>query len=344
MATATQNLVTLTPGGAITDDMLAGFYFWYSIPEDMVALSRVRRAFREAGLDETRLPKERRPEHVAQEAIRKVERIEWLSLNGNSHRQRIEWRVEHPMRVDDTFVSQVTRHVYDEKHRVVEHPKALRVTFRFKDSSLKFEPLDGASRGEVQPLIDEIQEHFDKNATRMPGYKLRTILRHYVEAAGAENMRGDSGGIYFLLMENPLRDSSKLLDHHGRSINGKEFIAQVRAALVSIYGHAPLFHAIPCVNDEGQREFIKRRLMENVADDAKAFRDECIGLVRAKQAGERKRSFREDVRTRLIEQREELVARRQKFAHVLGDTLDDLARDMELADKALARFLTEANA
>lgn len=334
MSAATTSLVAVTPGGPVTDDMLAGAYFWYSIREDMIPLSRVRKAFREAGLDDTRLPKERRPEHVAQEACRKVE-----GVTANGHREEI--RAEQVMRDPDFLIYQITRHVQDKANRVIEHPKALRVVFDFATGTLTFEPLEGSTRADVQKLIDEISANFDANSTRVPGHKLRTILRHYVEAAGAENMRGDSGGVYFFAKQNPIPSWSKLHDHHGDSIDGFAFIGQIKALLDEIYGSAPNFHHIPCINDAGQREFLRRKFIENCADDLKEFRDECVELVKSKD--QRQRGFRGELRTRLVERRKELDLRRQKFADILGETLDELERDMDLGDKALAKFLTEAD-
>jgi hypothetical protein len=334
MTTATQNLVAVTPGGDITDEHIAGSYLWYSIPDEMIPLSRFRKAMRDAGLDVTRLPKERRGEHVAAEACKSVERVVT-----NGHREVV--RSEQVVRTGDVLVMQITRHVQDKANRVIEHPKALRVIYDFTKGALIFEPLDGSKMADVQSLADEIQEHFDKNGTRVPGHKIRTILRHYVEAAGAENMRGQSGGVYFLAKRNPLAPGNKLREHHGEVIDGREFIGQIKGALTVIYGRAPEFHEIPCINDEGQREFLKRKFLENCADDLKEFRDQCVELVKSKD--ERQRGFRQDLRTRLVEQRKAMDLRRAKFADILGETLEELDRDMGLADKALAKFLTEAD-
>ena len=55
MSPKTKNLVAVTPGGDITTDMLAGWYLLYSIGELSVPLSRVRKAFKDHGLDPDRL-------------------------------------------------------------------------------------------------------------------------------------------------------------------------------------------------------------------------------------------------------------------------------------------------
>lgn len=333
MATATRNLVAVTPGGDITDDMLAGYYVFYSIPEESIPLSRVRKAFKENGLDDSRLPDKRRGEHVMQDACSKAQRI---SENG----KRVEIRAQQVGRTDDFLIYQMTRHVHDLDNRVIDHPKALRVLYAFEDGTLSFELLDGAKQSEVQSLIDEIQGHFDKNHGMLPGRGLRTILRHYIEAIGGEPMRD---GVYFLARERKLGESSKLRDFHGAAIDGGQFIENLQNALRQIYKGEPEFHPVPCVNDEGQRAFLKRKFIENCTEELKEYRDECLELVMAKQNGQRTRSIRADKRARMVEQRREMDHRRAQFAEILGETLQELDRDMKLADSALSKFLTEAD-
>jgi hypothetical protein len=332
MPTITKNLVAVTPGGDITDDMIVGSYVLFSIPEDLLSLRRVRKAFTDAGLDVDWLPKERRPEHVAQEAIRKIERV-----TTNGHREEI--RVEQVDRNKSFLIYQVTRHVQDKENRVIEHPKAMRVIFTFADSSLSYEPLEGATQRDVQSLIDEIETNYAANASKIPGHKLRTIMRHYMEAAGAERMtRG--GSSYFLAKRCPVATWNRLYPHHGAVIDGSALLASMTEALETVYGDKTEFHTIPCVNDEGQRAYLKRKFMENCAEDLKSFRDECLELVSEKD--KRIRGFRGDLRDRLLNTRAQIDARRAQFAEILGETMGELDRDMKLADSALSKFITEA--
>jgi hypothetical protein len=336
-ATATRNLVAITPGGEITADMLAGWYVLYSIPEQPVALSRVRKAFRENGLDESRLPKERRPEHVMMDACTKAQRI-----TSNGHREEI--RAQQVGRNENFVIYQMTRHVHDLKqNRVIDHEKVLRVLYSFETDELIFEPLSGNAQADVQELVDEIQSYYEAHRSRLPGRSVRTYLRHYIESAGAERIRD---GAYFIAKTHKIRRHGKsteaLADFHGETIDGAGFIASVKGALAQVYNGQPDFHDIPCVNDEGQRAFLKRKFMENCAEDLKEFRDECMGLVGGKE--DRKRAFRADKRTGMVARRAEIVSRREKFAEILGETLSELERDMKLADQALAKFLTAADA
>lgn len=340
MTTATNNLVAVTPGGDITADMLAGWYILYSIGEQSVPLSRVRKAFRDNGLDDSRLPKERRPEHVMMDACTNAQRV-----SSNGHREEI--RAQQVGRDDKFVIYQMTRHVHDLKeNRVIDHEKVLRVLYSFEDNVLIFEAIGGHTQEDVQPLQEEIQSYFDAHQSLLPGRSVRTYMRHYIEDAGAEYIR--DGG-YFIAKTHKLgghadaprrKALEALREFHGDEIDGAQFIASVKGALSQIYKGRPDFHDIPCVNDEGQRAFLKRKFIENCTEELKGFRDDVMGLVAGKD--ERKRAFRTDKRDGLVAKRAEMNARRQKFAEILGETLGELDRDMKLADQALAKFLVES--
>lgn len=332
MTATRSNLVAMTPGGAVTEDMLAGWYLIYSIPEESIPLVRVLKAFKAHGLDESRLPKGRRPEHVMMDACTKAARV-----TRNGVKQEI--RAQEVGRTEDFLIYQMTRHVHDLENRVIEHPKAMRVLFSFADASLTFQPLDGGKMADVQDLADEIKDYYDAHQSQLPGRGLRTIVRHYIEAAGGERLRD---GAYFLAKTTKLTQNSKLRAHHGEAIEGAAFIAGVQAALKQIYKREPEFHPIPCVADEDQLAFLQRKFIENCAEDLKIYRDECLELVASK--GDRVRAFRTDKRSAMVERRKEIDARRAKFSEILGETLEELDRDMRLADRALAKFLQEADA
>lgn len=311
--TAVQDIVALTPAGALDKRHFIGYYFWYSIRETMTPLRQVRRAFVANGLDVSRLPLDRRPEHVMQEACRSVEQ------------RREGLRAEPIARDSNVLVYEITR----------RRSPLLRVSFQFDSTALSFEALDG----DAQALIDEISSSYDANATQMPGRKLRTIVRHYVEAAGAESIRGDSGGIYFMAMASEVPPWSKLRASEGPRIDGRDFIQRIRMMLEDVYGTAPNFHSHPVLNDEGQREFLRRQFIVNLAGDLGAFCGECDELVQGKN--QRSRGFRTDRIDNILNQHAEIGIRLRRFAAILGEALSELEPEIALADRALARFLDE---
>lgn len=347
MATITQGLVAITPGGDITDEHIAGWYLLVRVGEEGVSLNRVKKAFKDNGLDPDRLPKGRRPEHVMMDACSKAQQVH---QNGT----REEIRAQQVGRDENFVIYQMTRHVHDLEHdRVINHEKLLRVLYSFEHETLSFEPLGGHAMADVQWLADQVQTYFNDHQSVMPGRNLRTYVRHYIEDADALAV---VDGDYFLAKHNRISVSSKKLQamvefhsdpargawrHPEGAIDGALFIASMKGALNQIYKGNSDFHEIPCVNDEGQRAFLKRKYIENCTEDAEQFRNECMELI-AKD--DRKRGFRSDVRDRLVKQRAAMSERRQKFEAIVGDSIGELDRNLKLADQALAKFLMEADA
>lgn len=346
MPTMTQNLVAVTPGGEITEDHIAGYYLIVRVGEEGVSLSRVKKAFKDNGLDPDRLPKGRRPEHVMMDACTKAQQT-----HQNGTREDI--RAQAVGRDENFVIYQMTRHVHDLKHdRVINHEKLLRVIYSFEHDTLTFEPLDGHKMNDVQWLADQIQDYYDKNKSVMPGRNLRTYVRHYIEDAGALAI---VDGDYFLAKDNRISTSTKKLEamvefhsdpergdwrHPEGAINGALFIASMKGALNQLFKGNADCHEFPLVNDEGQRAFLKRKFTESCTEDAEAFRNECMELIDK----DRKRGFRSDVRERLIKQRSAINERRERFEAIVGDTIGELDRNLKLADQALAKFLAEADA
>lgn len=348
MPAITQNLVALTPGGEITLDHLAGWYLLVRIRELNVPLDLVRDAFAKNGLDPDRLPKGRRPEHVMMDACTKAQRVH---QNG----KRTEIRAQQVGRDENFVIYQMTRHIHDlEQDRVINHEKLLRVLYSFEHNTLSFEPIGGHTTDDVQFLVDEIQSYYDAHRSMMPGRNLRTYVRHYIEDAGALYI---VDGDYFIAKQHRISPSTKkkerLIEFHSdpargewrhpdTAIDGALFIRSMKGALEAIYRDtAPDLHEIPCVNDEGQREFLKRKFIENCTDDAEKFRNKCMGLIAGKD--DRDRAFRADVRANLIKERSEMDARRKQFESIVGNTIDELDRNLGLADQALQKFIAEAD-
>lgn len=332
-----KNLVAVTPGGPITDQHIVGYYTWYSISDEMKSLERVRREFRAAGLDVDRLPKSRRLADVAAEAVRKIEH--GPRRNGTI----VETRVEQVVNTSDEIVYQVTRHVWDMAKRQIDHPKAMRVVFEKDTGEFTFEPLDRGQ--EIDGLEEAILANFEANTTKIPGHKLRTILRHYIEDMGAESMR-DGGAIYFLpkqvrvskrVVEKDVNDD-EIVRREVTELHGGEFLDKIRTMLTAVYGKTTM-HVIECIDDAGQREYLEERFIENCETDLEEYRDELLELIATKD--KRTRGFRKDLVNNLIERKLQIDERRKRFEDMLGGTIGRLDKNMELADAALQKFLTE---
>lgn len=322
MPTAVDSLVAVTPGGAVTEDMIVGWIFYYSIPDEYKPATTIQRAMKAADLPEEWAPRARQKVHVFQEACRSAE-------GSRSNGKRREVVVNEVTNNNTKCAYQVTLRTWDDENEVIEHEKSMRVTFdKAKGNIDKFEPLDAEAFHELEGLVDEIREHFDSHAARIPGHKIRTIIRQQLEKAGAENM-SDSGRSAIYFIENAKRP---LLD-------------SVAKFLSTLYtgkgGHTRgSLHSIPMVNDEGQREMLKRKFVENCDEDLKQYRNMLLDLVKGQN--ERQRGYRADLLNNLQRRRRELTERVERFQGILNDSMAELDQSQELADKALAKLLREA--
>lgn len=316
------NLVAVTPGGAITDDMILGDYFWFNVPGEMKAASTVRHNWRDAGLDLDLLPKARTPYHVAMEAIRQVE-----GDRSNGRRRRVT--VGEVSHTNESLVYQVTLQVWPEDEAVIDYEKSMRVTFdKATGEFASFEPLDPEAYSQLRHLEDAIKDHYAKHRSWFPGDKLRTIIRHMLEDAGAENM-SDSGksAVYYITHDK------------------EDLLKSVRTFLNSTYKGTRThtrgnLHYTSVINDEGQREMLKRKFIENCDEDVRAYRDRLLDLV--KRSVETGKGFRSDLVHNLKEERNAINERRARFEAVLNDELSELDQSMGLADRALTKLLQEA--
>lgn len=320
---APKNAVAVTPGGAITDDMIIGHYYWIGIPEQYKSAVTIKKNWKAAGLPEDKLPRERQKVHVAQEAIRSIEG----DASNGIRRRVIVNEVEH---TSGSVTSQVTLQIWDQENRVIEHEKSMRVTFDKKLGDFaEFEQLDPDAQDHLEGLEERIREHFEAHATRMPGAKMRWIIRTLLQSEGAENM-SDSGksAVYYITAEK-----TDVLKAVG------QFLAETYKGDGN---HAKgSLHSVPVINDEGQREFLKARFVQNCEDDLQRFRDKLLDLVR--KQGDRKRGFRSDMLHNLREERAQLIDRREKFSELLSDTLTELDQSSRLADSALTKLMAQAD-
>jgi hypothetical protein len=315
--------IAITPGGPITEEMIVGDYFWFNVSQEFRPFRTIKANWLDAGLPEDRIPRDRQKHHVAQEACRSVE-----GDYSNGTKRRVV--VNEVLHNGAKLVYQVTLQTWDQKGETIEHEKSMRVTFSKKTGQFEtFEALERQAYRALRPLEQQIRDHFDTHSSKIPGHKMREIIRHMLEAAGAENM-SDSGrsAVYFITHDKVslLQGVSKFLSTTYPGSNSHS-----RASL----------HHVPVANDEYQREMLKRKFIENCDEDLRALRDRLIDLV--KQQKERQRGFRTDLIMNLQKERQVLLERRQRFADILNDKLTELDQSAELTDAALTKLLQEAD-
>jgi hypothetical protein len=324
MTTTTDSFVAITPGGTIEEDMLVGFYVLFGVPESYKSAITIRKNWRAAGLAEDRLPRQRQPVHVAQEAIRSVEGD--ASWDGTKARVIVNEVSE----TGTDYVGQATLQIWAPDALTIEFEKSLRVRFNKRTDDFEgFDVLDPDGYEHLKGVEQQIREHFETHAKRIGGSKIRLMVRHMLEEeARAENVSiTKKSALYFVEREHkPLLDGIA------------EFLKTTYPA--SGLHSAGGLHTIPVVNDEGQRAWLRARAAENIDEDLRIYRDRLLDLVRKQD--ERKQGYRTDLIFNLQKQRQELLDRKQRFEGILGEAITELDQSSRLADAALTRLLREA--
>lgn len=314
MAAPLKNAVAVTPGGAVKASMIAGYVTMFTVPDDAVGATKLLRTFAALDLDTDLLPPGRRAVNVFQTACRSV------ADSGRTNGSRVaEIVVDEIMDAPHECVYQITRRIRDRENKLIDHPKAIRVTFKKDDESMVFEPLEPSHYKALAGLEDAIREFYDKNATKVPGYKVRAVLRAYMGVMGGTNLRRKAGGVYFL----PAR--------------AKETLDSLKAALDKLYGERSDLHTIPLVNDEGARDMIRKHFTINAVGQI----DDLMAKIAEALGGARERAIRSDFLGNVAERRREITTLKNEYSTLLEGELDDLASKIEDLDEQM-EALTEA--
>jgi hypothetical protein len=219
-----------------------GYLTWFSIPDESVSLRTLKRALGVHGLPLSLAPRDTKAIDVFKRAMREQD---------GKHRDDetkviTETAVASVDETPDDCVYQISRITRDLNERVVDYPKAMRVIFNKRTEELHFNPLKDVPRTEVLPMMEAIQDYFDKNGSKVTGARVRSIVRNYlrnepdetrnVEGLSGENMRGKAGGIYFVPAKH---------------------IVQLQAlsdALNELYAGRAYLHAVPLADGASERE------------------------------------------------------------------------------------------
>lgn len=312
-----KHAVAVTPGGQIRDNMIAGYVTMFTIPDDSVGGTKLLRTWAAYDLNTDLLPPARRGADVFAGACRSVED----SGSRRSGSNRIVVTVDPVMETPSESVYQVGRRVVDHAERVVEHEKAMRVTYNKATEEMTFDPLDMAHYADLAGLEDSIRKWYDKNATTVPGYKVRGAVRSYMGLLGATNLRRKAGGVYFVPAE------------------GKETLDNLAQALDHLYGEASDLHTIPLVNDEGAREMVAKHFEINATQQI----DELLAKITKTLHGTRERAIRKDFLGNVAEERRRISALRDRYRDLLQSELHGLASRMEDLDEQIEQLAEAAS-
>lgn len=315
-----KNAVAVTPGGAVKDSMIAGYVTMFTIPDDAVSAQTLMRTWAALDLDIDLLPPTRRAADIFASACRSVETTGAKRRDEDGHLRTII-TVDAVMETPSESIYQIGRRVVDRNERVVDHEKAMRVTFNktsIDDQAdpIRFDPLEPEHYAALAGLEDQIRAFFEKNQTKVPGYKIRSVLRAYMAKLGATNLRRKAGGVYFV------------------PAAGKETLEGIGQALDKLYGDRADLHTIPLVNDEGAREMIRKHFTINAMGQI----DDLMAKINEAVSGDRVRAIRSDFLGNVAEQRRDITALRNQYSELLQSELTDLGSKIEDLDAMMDKL------
>lgn len=305
------NVVAVTEGGAITLDMILGEVVFYTVPDAPVKVQKVKEIMQELGLDESLIPEPRKPVYVFEDAVR---RVEGKRKNGTI----TETKVDKVFEDNTTSVYQVTRLVRNIDEKVIDHPKAMRVSFDKAGHMITVEPLEAEAADALAGTEESIREYYSRNRATHHGQKIRNTLRQYITGKLFGESIRESGGIYFVARR-----------HHDELIKLRELMDRL---------YQPgLFHLIPLANDETQREMLEKRFVVNTMDAI----NEAIGRY-AERLKDSSKTVRSDTIRTATEDRAALGERIKQFRELLSFESDALEQNVALLDQQILKLAEKA--
>jgi hypothetical protein len=321
-----KNAVAVSEG--VSDKHMLGRLATYTLPDEGVNGTTLVRIWHQHGLDVNDLPKVRQPVHVFQMACRSVE--DRRAANGGS--KQVEVQVDQVYEDAKECVYQITRMVRDKANKVIEHPKAMRVTFNKDFATIDVEALEDydALRG----LEEQIRKHFEKNGKKIPGQKVRNAVRDQLLRLGAQNVRRKAGGLYFVPKEYRVGDA-------GETEPTKPVLDGLKGALTDAYGERADFYMIPVASDEGMKEMVRKHFTINVNEAAAELTQKALNRVRT---GKGERGVRSDLLANLYNERRRLAASVRDFNGLVKLEQKEIKANLKDLDDALAKLQDLADA
>lgn len=306
-----KNVVAKTPNGDITTEMILGYIALVQVPNKPVSATKLRRLWMVEGLEEKLVPKQRRSVDVFMAACRSIE-TRRTDASNNIHEIKVDRVLESP----EECVYQVTQLVRDKDHKVIDHPKAMRLTYTAKDGKITDEALDDKKLyKELKELATVVREDFDRNSSKVPGSKVRAAIRTTL----AEQMatRVQNKGVFFVPKA------------------GRNTLSAIQNVLGALYGAGDQAEIaiIPLASDTPEKQMVKRHVEENVADDVDKLLAECSMRLKSDQP------VRADRKANLVAERKRIAELVTRYEDLLDGRLEVLQEKMRLLDDGLEELL-----
>jgi hypothetical protein len=308
-----QGMVAVSRNGRVKP---LGFICWFSVPDEDLKLSRLRRQWVKGGLSDKPLPPAQKSVNAFKRAVRQQEGITVNETDGT----KTETDVRDIRDTSEMVEYQVTRVVRNLKEHRIDYEAAIRVWFVKKDSAgnpvetLDFRPLEGVRPKEAHEIMRAIEEAYADQSEKVPGAKVRTIVRGVLKdvpddntfGLEGENLRGKAGGIYFVFAkyEHDLERLANVLWTLWPGAEGRAYL-----------------HMVPLADGASEKELIQRHFKMNALEDFKEIAEQVAELRR----GDRKR----DVRSNVVKHHVDRLAAAKQRAMAYADALSMEQKEIE---------------
>jgi hypothetical protein len=244
-------VTALTAISAMQDiprEFIAGTLTTTSVPDRPIDTEQLRALMIQYGLDASLVPAKRSEVFDFQQACRSVETRRGAKVPQGP---RTQIAVGEVVTNAIESVYQVTVEVRDETNRVIEHPKALRVVYDKSltgpgDDPIRFEPIEQAYADALHDLEHVIRLRFEGTRGRLPGAKVREILRTLFRRMAATRW---AYSVWYV------------------SIAHEAELEAMRTVIKTIYAADADFSTVPILNTKGVREIIEEKVTAHVQTD-----------------------------------------------------------------------------
>lgn len=309
-----KDLIAVSAGSKVDPDSILGFLTMYSIPDRMVDYRDVAKQWATHGLpanmpgntNDKILPKVAKPIDTFQLACSSVATKRVRGAADEVLTQRAFLSTEE-------CVYQITHSVRDAANKIVEHPKAMSVTFVTNGERITVERREEYDA--LASLEQTIRDRFKEYKGQIAGGKIRTgVRRIIVEILGGTNYMGK--GIYMVPKA------------------GLKELESIKLALHGLYGDDAHVSLIPMIDTKGNREDLARFHTDDIRERSEAL----IGTMAEKirEGG----TVRRDMFENVVKEARALKEQRTRVLELVGNETQAVEERMKIVSDQIDKLAT----
>lgn len=316
-ATINKTLQAFAGDDDLDPDLHLGWLASATNPDREVKGTTFLRSWAHHGLDVEWLPEARQPVHIFQSAC--------ASVRGrNDNGSKVIIQADEVENLTGRCSYQITRAVWDHGARLIDHQKEMRLQFDKNTGDITVAELADFDPA-LAALVDDVREHFEANATTVPGQKVRNAVRNTLLRIGAQNLRRKAGGLYFVPGEwRP----------NGHTARTMPILTGLRGVLEDIYGPDCDFYRWKLGNVEGERDMVRKHFTVNINNEIEKLTLKAIERVRTGKG----RGVRQEMLDNLHSDRRKAFMALKQFKELVQVEEDDIEANLADLDTSIERL------